>query len=51
MATRPDLLILDDVFSAVDRLTKQTMVEKLFGPGGIATELGMTVIQVTQDGN
>lgn len=50
MATRPAILVLDDVFSAVDRLTKQTMVEKLFGPGGIAAELGMTVVQVTQDG-
>ncbi|KAF5876101.1 putative abc multidrug protein [Botrytis fragariae] len=49
IATRPAILLLDDVFSAIDKTTKTSMQEKLFGRKGILREQRTTVINVTQD--
>lgn len=49
IATRPAVLLLDDVFSAIDKTTKISMQGKLFGRKGILREQGTTVIHVTQD--
>ncbi|TGO56427.1 hypothetical protein BOTNAR_0223g00070 [Botryotinia narcissicola] len=49
IATRPAILLLDGVFSAIDKTTKTSMQEKLFGRKGILREQGTTVIYVTQD--
>ncbi|KAI0415678.1 putative ATP-binding cassette transporter [Xylaria grammica] len=49
VALRPSLVLLDDVFSAVDRTTKKHILENLFGTNGLLTEQGTAVIQVTQD--
>ncbi|KAJ8063041.1 hypothetical protein OCU04_008285 [Sclerotinia nivalis] len=49
ITTRPAILLLDDVFSAVDETTKTSMREKLFGSKGILREQGTTIIRVTQD--
>ncbi|KAF7933489.1 hypothetical protein EAE99_003374 [Botrytis elliptica] len=49
IATRPAILLLDDVFSAIDKTTKTSMQEKLFGRKGILREQGTTVVHVTQD--
>ncbi|KAI1123876.1 putative ATP-binding cassette transporter [Nemania abortiva] len=51
VALRPRILVLDDVFSALDKLTKTHILERLFGPTGLLSEIGTTVIQVTQDAN
>ncbi|KAJ8121041.1 hypothetical protein ONZ43_g2409 [Nemania bipapillata] len=51
IALRPRILILDDVFSALDHLTKTHILERLFGPTGLLSEIGTTIIQVTQDTN
>ncbi|KAI0444796.1 putative ATP-binding cassette transporter [Xylaria telfairii] len=48
VALRPSVILLDDVLSAVDRTTKKTILENLFGPNGLLTEQGTAVIQVTQ---
>ncbi|TGJ80985.1 hypothetical protein E0Z10_g7773 [Xylaria hypoxylon] len=50
VALRPSLILLDDVFSAIDRTTKKHILENLFGTNGLLTEQGTAVIQVTQDG-
>ncbi|KAL2005900.1 hypothetical protein VTN00DRAFT_10393 [Thermoascus crustaceus] len=44
---RRKLVILDDVFSAVDSKTEQTLVERLFGKDGRFQQSGFTVILVT----
>ncbi|KAI0506235.1 putative ATP-binding cassette transporter [Xylaria bambusicola] len=49
VALRPSVILLDDVFSAIDRTTKKHILENLFGTNGLLTQLGTTVIQVTQD--
>ncbi|KAI0109014.1 putative ATP-binding cassette transporter [Nemania sp. FL0031] len=51
VALRPRILVLDDVFSALDQLTKMHILERLFGRTGLLSEIGTTVIQVTQDAN
>ena len=43
------MLLLDDPLSAVDRLTKSVIMERLFGPLGILQELGTATIHATQD--
>ncbi|KAF7942729.1 uncharacterized protein EAE97_006183 [Botrytis byssoidea] len=48
IATRPAILLLDEVFSAINKTTKTFMQEKLFGRKGILREQGTTVICVTQ---
>ncbi|THV51237.1 hypothetical protein BGAL_0118g00200 [Botrytis galanthina] len=49
IATRPAILLLDDLFSAIDTTTKTSMQEKLFGRKGVLREQGTTIIHVTQD--
>ncbi|KAI0536463.1 putative ATP-binding cassette transporter [Xylaria digitata] len=49
VALRPSLILLDDVFSAIDRTTKKHILENLFGANGLLTEQGTAVIQVTQE--
>ncbi|KAI0433473.1 putative ATP-binding cassette transporter [Xylaria sp. FL1042] len=49
VALRPSLILLDDVFSAIDRTTKKHILESLFGANGLLTQQGTAVIQVTQD--
>ncbi|KAI1425294.1 putative ATP-binding cassette transporter [Xylaria sp. FL1777] len=49
VALRPSLILLDDVFSAIDRTTKKQILENLFGVNGLLTQQGTAVIQVTQD--
>lgn len=49
IATRPSILLLDDVFSAIDQRTKEYMTARLFGPEGIVRKWGITVLQTTND--
>ncbi|KAF2973471.1 hypothetical protein GQX73_g11 [Xylaria multiplex] len=49
IALRPSLILLDDMFSAIDRTTKKHILENLFGANGLLTEQGTAVIQVTQE--
>ncbi|KAL1961481.1 hypothetical protein VTN77DRAFT_1838 [Rasamsonia byssochlamydoides] len=44
---RRKLVILDDVFSAVDMKTEQTLVERLLGKDGLFQKSGSTVILAT----
>jgi ATP-binding cassette, subfamily C (CFTR/MRP), member 1 len=44
---RHDLVILDDVFSALDRSTERLVFERTFGKNGLVRKLGSTVILVT----
>ncbi|KAJ3553202.1 hypothetical protein NPX13_g10939 [Xylaria arbuscula] len=48
VALRPSLILLDDVFSSIDRTTRKHISEHLFGPNGLLTQLRTTIIQVTQ---
>ncbi|KAF7899105.1 uncharacterized protein EAF01_008318 [Botrytis porri] len=43
IATRPAILLLDDIFSAIDKATEISVQEKLFGRKGILREQGTTV--------
>nr|A0A8J9WHR9.1 RecName: Full=ABC-type transporter phomO; AltName: Full=Phomopsin biosynthesis cluster protein O [Diaporthe leptostromiformis]BDA39144.1 ABC transporter [Diaporthe leptostromiformis] len=47
--SRPDILLLDDVLSPIDYVTKKRILRQLFGKSGILHETGTTVFQVTQD--
>ncbi|OKL57766.1 hypothetical protein UA08_06882 [Talaromyces atroroseus] len=49
IAQKPDIIILDDVFSALDRKTVKHIRERLFGAAGILRLLQITVIETTQD--
>lgn len=44
---RTDIVILDDVLSAVDNETEMHITERLFGADGILRKLGTTVILIT----
>ncbi|KAE8130892.1 putative multidrug resistance protein [Aspergillus pseudotamarii] len=44
---RPKLLLLDDVFSALDRGTEAEIIRNLFGRDGLVRRLKMTVVLVT----
>jgi ATP-binding cassette subfamily C (CFTR/MRP) protein 1 len=44
---RRDVIILDDVLSAIDGGTESLIVERLFGKNGILKTLGSTVILAT----
>ncbi|KAK4248096.1 P-loop containing nucleoside triphosphate hydrolase protein [Corynascus novoguineensis] len=44
---RCDIVLLDDVFSALDQDTERTVFQKLFGPTGLCRRLHATVILVT----
>lgn len=41
------MLVMDDVFSALDHRTSQTILERLLGPDGILRTLGTTVVMAT----
>lgn len=47
--SRPDILLLDDVLSPIDYVTKSRILRLLFGRAGILHETCTTVVQVTQD--
>uniref|UniRef100_A0A093UYQ7 ATP-binding cassette sub-family C member 9 n=1 Tax=Talaromyces marneffei PM1 TaxID=1077442 RepID=A0A093UYQ7_TALMA len=49
IAQRPDIIILDDVFSALDKKTVKHIRERLFGPNGLLRLLQVTIIETTQD--
>ena len=44
-----DLIILDDVLSALDAITQRRITRHLFGPKGLFKELGATVFLITHD--
>ncbi|KAH8891439.1 P-loop containing nucleoside triphosphate hydrolase protein [Thozetella sp. PMI_491] len=45
--SRPEIIILDDVLSALDAKTEAHVAEMLLGPDGIFRKLGTTVILIT----
>lgn len=45
--SRAEIILLDDVLSALDRKTQKTVVESLFGTDGLVRKLGSTVILAT----
>jgi ATP-binding cassette subfamily C (CFTR/MRP) protein 1 len=47
---RPDIVILDDIFSALDGRTERTVVDRLLGRSSLFRELGTTVILITHSG-
>ncbi|OKL59747.1 hypothetical protein UA08_04922 [Talaromyces atroroseus] len=47
--SRKGLLLLDDVFSALDNTTKKHIMAILFGKGGLLREMKSTVMLVTND--
>lgn len=49
IVSRPSILLLDDVFSAIDRSTRKAIMEGLFGQTGILRDQATTVIQITHD--
>ncbi|KAI4863021.1 putative ATP-binding cassette transporter [Hypoxylon rubiginosum] len=51
IVSRPSILLLDDVFSAIDRSTRKAIMEGLFGQTGILRDQATTVIQITHDPN
>jgi ATP-binding cassette subfamily C (CFTR/MRP) protein 1 len=44
---RREIMLLDDVFSALDMNTQETIYSRLFGQHGLLRELGTTVLLVT----
>ncbi len=49
VALKREVLILDDVFSAVDPSTKSNIVSRLLGPTGLARSHQMAVLSTTHD--
>lgn len=49
VAMKKEVLILDDVFSALDPSTKSRIVNRLLGPNGLVRSRQMTVISTTHD--
>jgi ATP-binding cassette subfamily C (CFTR/MRP) protein 1 len=47
---RPSVILLDDVFSAVDRRTKSHIVKSLFGREGLLRRPGTTIVDIKQEG-
>jgi ATP-binding cassette subfamily C (CFTR/MRP) protein 1 len=45
--SRPEIIILDDVLSALDAKTEAQVAEMLLGSNGIFRKLGTTVILIT----
>jgi ABC-type methionine transport system ATPase subunit len=41
------MLVLDDVFSALDLKTSQEILDRLLGPAGVLRVLGITVVMTT----
>ncbi|KAJ6020781.1 multidrug resistance-associated protein [Penicillium herquei] len=46
---RRKLLLLDDIFSALDRETKTNIISRLFGADGLVRKANLTVILVTHE--
>ena len=44
---RRNMIILDDVLSALDATTERHIIDKLIGPTGLFKELGTTVLLIT----
>ncbi len=51
MFPKPELLLLDDIFSSLDTITANRILQRLLGPEGIIRQLGAGVIIVTVAGN
>ncbi|KAH6666235.1 putative ATP-binding cassette transporter, partial [Halenospora varia] len=49
IAFRPSIILLDNVFSAIDRTSEKHIIKCLFGPQGILRQLGTTVIEIVRD--
>ncbi|KAH8659368.1 putative ATP-binding cassette transporter [Tricladium varicosporioides] len=49
IAFRPSIILLDNVFSAIDRASEEHITKSLFGPQGILRQLGTTVIEIVHD--
>ncbi|EQB48595.1 ABC transporter [Colletotrichum gloeosporioides Cg-14] len=49
IALRKEIVLLDDVFSALDRATRQQISTRLLGPEGLLRRLGTTVLFTTHD--
>jgi ABC-type nitrate/sulfonate/bicarbonate transport system ATPase subunit len=47
---RPDIVLLDDVLSALDLKTEALMIQRLFASTGIFSKHGTTVILATHAG-
>lgn len=47
MYARKDIVLLDDVLSALDGKTEELVVDRLLGPHGLFRELKSTVILIT----
>lgn len=46
---RAKIVVLDDILSELDTITKNTVVQALFADGGMFRKLGSTVVLVTHD--
>ena len=46
MYDRKDILLLDDVLSALDTVTEQLIIDRLLGAKGLLRGLGTTVVLV-----
>lgn len=47
--SRRKLLLLDDIFSALDRKTKTTIIARLFGVNGLLRKINSTIVLVTHE--
>jgi ATP-binding cassette subfamily C (CFTR/MRP) protein 1 len=47
---RPQLFVLDDVLSALDKITENLVFDRLFGTNGLIKKMGSAVILATQNG-
>ena len=45
---RPEIIILDDVLSALDATTEKTLVQRVFGPKGLLRQSKTTTLLITQ---
>lgn len=48
--SRKKILLLDDVLSALDNVTKKLIIARLFGKSGLLRQLNSTVVLVTNEG-
>ena len=49
MYSRRDIALLDDVFSALDMRTQETVTARLLSHNGVFRQLGITVILATHN--
>lgn len=50
LATRPSVLVVDDIFAALDRKTAAKIFARLFGPNGLLRQSQTTVVMATHSG-